>query len=224
MADQLVRAYPQGEDEVLALAGVSLTIAHGAWVAITGSSGSGKSTLLNLLGCLDRPTRGRLEIDGHDVSSLDDEGLARMRNRHLGFVFQQFHLLPRTTAEDNVALPLVYAGIPRAERIARAREVLDRVGLADRRHHWPSQLSGGQQQRVAIARALVTRPTLLLADEPTGALDSRTGQEILDLFADLHQRGATVVMVTHDHGVAACAERRVVLADGRIARDDGKVT
>jgi len=221
--EDLVRSYAQGEGAVHALAGVSMRIPHGAWVAITGSSGSGKSTLLNLLGCLDRPTSGHLAIDGNDVAALDDAGLARLRNRHLGFVFQQFHLLSRTSAEENVALPLVYAGVARPERLARAREALDRVGLADRRTHWPSQLSGGQQQRVAIARALVTRPTLLLADEPTGALDSRTSEEILDLFADLHRQGATVVMVTHDPAVAARASRRLVLADGRIASDDGSL-
>lgn len=218
----LVRSYAQGEGTVQALAGVSLSVPHGSWVAITGSSGSGKSTLLNLLGCLDRATSGHLAIDGHDVAALDDAGLARLRNRHLGFIFQQFHLLARTTAEENVALPLVYAGVSRSERLARAREALDRVGLAERRTHWPSQLSGGQQQRVAIARALVTRPTLLLADEPTGALDSRTSHEILDLFSDLHRQGSTIVMVTHDPVVAARASRRVVLADGQVASDDGQ--
>lgn len=218
--EEMNRYYDLGETRVHALRGVSLQVERGTFVAIMGASGSGKSTFMNILGCLDRPTTGRYLLDGIDVSTLDKVTLAGIRNEKLGFVFQGFHLLARTTALENVELPTLYTRLAKAERAARATDALAVVGLADRAHHFPSQLSGGQQQRVAIARALVNRPTLLLADEPTGNLDSRTLVEIMQVFQDLNARGLTIVMVTHEPDVSQFAHRVVVFRDGRIKRDD----
>jgi putative ABC transport system ATP-binding protein len=205
--------------EVHALRGVSLTIERGEYVAVIGSSGSGKSTLMNLIGCLDAPTSGTVCCNGIDVGAMDSAERARLRLREIGFVFQSFQLLSRMSALQNVMLPLAYAGVPRAERQPRAQAALDRVGLGDRGKHRPTELSGGQQQRVAIARALINAPPLLLADEPTGALDSRTGAEVLDLFDSLHQGGNTIVLITHDSAVAARARRVCTMADGEIVED-----
>jgi len=218
--EDVSKVYRMGDVELRALDGVSLSIAEGEFTAIMGASGSGKSTLMNLLGCLDRPTGGRYLLEGREVSRLGNDALAAIRNRTLGFVFQSFNLLSRTSAAENVELPLLYSGVAAAERRARAVEALGRVGLGDRLDHHPNQMSGGQQQRVAIARALVTEPALLLADEPTGNLDSATGAEILGLFDRLHAAGRTIVVVTHDAAVAARASRRVRLRDGRIEHDD----
>jgi putative ABC transport system ATP-binding protein len=214
------KTYRSGVLDVCALEGLSLTIARGEFMAIVGQSGSGKTTLLDILGCLSRPTTGRYLFDGRAVESLDDEALAAVRNRLIGFVFQSFHLLPRKTALQNVELPLQYAGVPADQRQARALEALRRVGLADRVLHRPNELSGGQQQRVAIARALVNRPALLLADEPTGSLDTRSGQEILNILTALHHEGQTVVLVTHERRLAEAADRIVTLSDGRIVSDE----
>ncbi len=214
-ADDLTKVYGAGESRVEALRGVNFTIEAGEWIAIVGPSGSGKSTLLNLLGLLDLPTAGRYELAGRDVSALRGAELARARGQLIGFVFQSFNLLPRETARANVELPLVYAGVSGAERKRRALETLDRVGLADRVDHRPPQLSGGQKQRVAIARALVSRPAILLADEPTGNLDSVSGAGILDLFEELHAGGVTLIVVTHDPNVAARAGRTIEIRDGR---------
>ena len=216
----LERDYPMGGETVRALAGVSFAVARGEYLAIMGPSGSGKTTLMNLLGCLDTPSRGEYWLDGELVSGLTERDLARVRNREIGFVFQTFHLLPRATTLRNVELPLLYAGVPAAARRERASAALERVGLADRVHHKPNELSGGQRQRVAVARALVTHPALLLADEPTGNLDSRTGEDILGLFEALHAEGHTIVVVTHDSDVAARAARCIVLRDGLIASDE----
>ena len=214
------KIYDLGEVQVHALRGVSLEILAGEFVAVMGASGSGKSTLMNILGCLDRPTRGHYYLDGNDVSQFSKVELARIRNRKLGFVFQQFNLLARTSALENVELPTIYAGITPQEREQRARESLARVGLADRAHHFPSQLSGGQQQRVAIARALVNRPTILLADEPTGNLDSRTSVEIMDILQRLNEEeGLTVVLVTHEQDIAQYAKRALDFRDGKLRRD-----
>jgi ABC-type lipoprotein export system ATPase subunit len=213
--ERLGKTYAPGTPaQVVALHDATTTIAAGEFVAITGASGSGKSTLMNLLGCLDTASAGRCLIDGVDVATLDPEDRARLRLEKIGFVFQGFNLLPRMSARENVMLPLTYAGVPRAQRIARAEEVLREVGLGDRMGHKPTELSGGQQQRVAIARAIVNRPPLLLADEPTGALDSRTGEEILALFARLRAAGHTLVLITHDAQVAGHAERVLHMADG----------
>ena len=211
-----------GVGGVLALAGVDLVVPRGQFVALVGTSGSGKSTLLQLLGCLDRPDSGSYLLEDQEVSKLSDEQLARVRNQQLGFVFQSFHLLARLRADENVALPLRYARWPEKRRLARARELLERVGLGDRTHHLPSELSGGQAQRVAIARALAADPPLLLADEPTGNLDTKSGEDVLALFRELHAEGRTIVMVTHDPSVAAIADRRVHLEDGKIVSDDGQ--
>jgi putative ABC transport system ATP-binding protein len=215
----LAREYAMGAETVRALRGVDLSIHRNEYVAVMGPSGSGKSTFMNLVGCLDTPTSGEYVLNGTPVAGMREDELARVRNREIGFVFQTFNLLPRSTALENVELPLVYAGVGRRERRDRARETLRHVGLGDRMDHRPSQLSGGQRQRVAVARALVTRPSILLADEPTGNLDSRTSAEILALFARLHDEGETVVMVTHEPEVAAHAERVVTLRDGRVAAD-----
>ena len=208
-----------GAEIVHALRDLSLEIQHGEYVAIMGPSGSGKSTLMNMIGCLDTPSSGEYWLSGQEVSRMADDALARVRNKEIGFVFQTFNLLPRATALHNVELPLVYAGVSARDRRHRAEEALTRVGLADRMHHRPNELSGGQRQRVAIARALVNRPSILLADEPTGNLDSTTSEEIMRVFADLHREGQTVVMVTHEPDIAAHAERVVVLRDGRVASD-----
>ncbi len=215
----LTRSYEMGAEVVHALRGVDLEIRRNEYVAIMGPSGSGKSTLMNMIGCLDTPTSGEYWLSGQEVSRMADDALARVRNKEIGFVFQTFNLLPRATALHNVELPLVYAGVPARARRARAEEALTRVGLHDRMHHRPNELSGGQRQRVAIARALVNRPSILLADEPTGNLDSSTSEEIMRVFAALHREGQTVVMVTHEADIAAHAARAVVLRDGRVASD-----
>jgi putative ABC transport system ATP-binding protein len=214
------KVYGKGEAEVRALDGVSIAIERGDFVAIIGASGSGKSTMMNIIGCLDAPTSGSYLLDGINTLELDEYQQAQIRNRKIGFNFQNFNLIPRTKAVDNVAMPLAYARVSRQERHARALEMLDAVGLASRADHRPSQLSGGQQQRVAIARALVTNPVLLLADEPTGALDSRSSEEILDLFDRLHDSGRTIIMITHEIDVAERAGRVVRMQDGRIVSDE----
>jgi putative ABC transport system ATP-binding protein len=216
----LAKIYRMGEETVAALAGVSLTIERGEHTAIIGPSGSGKSSLMNILGGLDRPTRGTYRFEGEDVGQMDDDSLADFRSRRIGFVFQSFQLLPRLSALQNVELPMVYAGLLPAERRERAAAMLERVGLGSRMGHRPTQLSGGQQQRVAIARALANAPDLLLADEPTGALDSQTGKDVLALFHQLNAEGLTILIVTHDHDVAAQAGRRVTFRDGLIVSDD----
>ena len=212
----LTRVYHLGTEEIHALRGIDLVIEQGEYVAIMGPSGSGKSTLMNMIGCLDRPTDGQYILDGIPVESMNDDELAAVRNKKIGFVFQTFNLLARTTALANVELPLVYAKIPRVERRLLAEEALTAVGLKDRMSHQPNELSGGQRQRVAIARALVNKPSLLLADEPTGNLDTQTGREILDLFRDLHSRGNSIIIVTHEDGVAREAKRIIHIRDGRI--------
>jgi putative ABC transport system ATP-binding protein len=215
----IVKRYTMGEETVQALAGVDLDIARNEYVALTGPSGSGKSTLMNLLGCLDTPTEGSYTLNGRDVSGMDDIELAQVRNREIGFVFQSFHLLPRMTVLQNVMQPLVYRGMPQDERRARATEALGKVGLGDRMGHRPNQLSGGQRQRVAIARALVGAPASLLADEPTGNLDTRTSAEIMALFDALHAQGQTVILVTHEPDIAAHCHRVLRVSDGRIVED-----
>jgi len=213
------KRYMLGGVEYPALDNVSLSIKRNDFLALTGASGSGKSTMMNIIGCLDSPTSGRYTLDGEEVAGLDEEQLASVRNRKIGFVFQNFYLMPRMTALDNVAQPLIYRGIAPARRRAHAEVALQRVGLGDRMRHRPNEMSGGQRQRVAVARALVGHPELLLADEPTGNLDSRTAREIMDLFSQLHAEGQTVVIVTHDPGIAACCRRLVRLHDGHIAED-----
>jgi putative ABC transport system ATP-binding protein len=215
----ITKIYQLGGEAYPALSDVDLTIKDNEFLALTGASGSGKSTMMNILGCLDTPTRGRYRLDDEEVAGLDEEQLASVRNRKIGFVFQNFYLMPRMTALDNVAQPLIYRGIGPKARREHARQALERVGLADRTGHRPNELSGGQRQRVAVARALVGHPELLLADEPTGNLDSRTAREIMDLFAQLHADGQTVVIVTHDPGIAANCRRQVRLHDGRVAED-----
>jgi putative ABC transport system ATP-binding protein len=217
--EDLAREYDMGAERVMALRGLSLAIRRNEYVAIMGPSGSGKSTFMNLLGCLDTPSAGSYWLNGQEVSRMSDDALARVRNREIGFVFQTFNLLPRATALHNVELPLVYAGIPGAERRRRATTALERVGLGDRMSHRPNELSGGQRQRVAIARALVNTPSLLLADEPTGNLDSTTSEDIMAVFGELHRQGQTIVVVTHEPSIAAFAERVVVLRDGRLDSD-----
>ncbi len=208
-----------GDVLVPALHDINLRIDRGEYVAVMGPSGSGKSTFMNILGCLDVPTTGHYFFNGTDVSTLDDDALSAMRNREIGFIFQNFNLLPRLDARQNVELPLIYAGVAPDERRGRALLALDRVGLSERVHHRPGELSGGQRQRVAVARALVTRPGILLADEPTGALDSRTGDEMMRLFDELHAEGNTIIVITHEAEIAACADRLVSIRDGRISSD-----
>ena len=215
-ARSLRKTYQIGDQVVHALDGLDLDIARNEYVALMGPSGSGKSTLMNMLGCLDSPTSGRYVLNGQDVSALDDDALADIRNREIGFVFQTFNLLPRYSALENVALPMIYAGIPREQRETRASEVLTQVGLADRIDHKPNELSGGQRQRVAVARALVMNPSIILADEPTGNLDTTTSHEVMELFSEIQQAGNTVILVTHEEDIAACAHRTVRLRDGKI--------
>jgi len=218
--EEVHKYYELGETRVHALRGVSVTISRGEFVAIMGASGSGKSTFMNLLGCLDRPSSGRYLLESTDVAQLDKKALAAIRNRKLGFVFQGFNLLSRTTALENVELPTLYAQLNKEDRLTRAREALRTVGLEDRMDHFPSQLSGGQQQRVAIARSLVNRPSILLADEPTGNLDSRTSVEIMDVFQQLNDQGLTIVLVTHEPDISRFAKRTLFFRDGKIRRDD----
>jgi putative ABC transport system ATP-binding protein len=215
----IVKRYHMGDEVLLALAGVDLFIGQNEYVALIGPSGSGKSTLMNLIGCLDSPSEGKYLLNGTDTSSLNDNQLARVRNQEIGFVFQSFHLLPRMSVLENVMQPLVYRGIPRSERMRRANEALAQVGLANRISHRPNQLSGGQRQRVAVARALVGKPSILLADEPTGNLDSRTSAEIMALFDTVHREGQTVVVVTHEADIAAHCKRTLRFSDGRIVQD-----
>jgi putative ABC transport system ATP-binding protein len=217
----VAREYQTGTTLTTALAGVSMTVSPGEFVAIIGPSGSGKSTLMNLIGCLDRPTRGAVKIAGHDIQDLDDDQLTSLRSQAIGFVFQQFQLLPQTTAVDNVAAPLLYQGVKPKEARARAAAVLDRLGLGDRLGHDRTMLSGGQQQRVAIARAVVGSPALLLADEPTGSLDSRSGEQVMDVLREMHREGRTLVLITHDPEVAQAADRRIHIRDGLVASEDG---
>jgi putative ABC transport system ATP-binding protein len=220
--DRVSRTYAMDRLEVRALQDVSLEVQQGEFVAIVGPSGSGKSTMMNIVGCLDRPSAGIYRLAGTAVAELDDNGLARLRSRTIGFVFQSYNLLPRTSALDNVATPLLYQGIGRRQRVARATAALERLGLGDRLHHEPSELSGGQQQRVAVARAIVTDPALVLADEPTGNLDSASGQDVLAVLRELHATGRTIVLITHDAEVAAAAGRQVHIRDGRIW-EDGRI-
>ena len=215
----IVKRYIMGEEELMALAGVDLHIGRNEYVALIGPSGSGKSTLMNLIGCLDTPSEGTYVLNGRDTSTMNDNELAQVRNQEIGFVFQSFHLLPRLTVLENVMQPLVYRGMPRAERKALATEALGKVGLGNRLGHRPNQLSGGQRQRVAVARALVGKPSILLADEPTGNLDSRTSAEIMALFDEVHRSGQTVVVVTHEPDIAAYCHRTLRVADGKIVQD-----
>ena len=219
-AEDLWRTYVMGTEEIHALRGVSFTIDPGEYLAIMGPSGSGKSTLMNLIGCLDTPSKGTYVLRGKVVSQMNDDELAEVRNREIGFVFQTFNLLPRASALHNVELPMVYAGVPREERLERARKALDMVDLSTRMHHKPNELSGGQRQRVAIARALVMGPSILLADEPTGNLDSTTGEEIMRVFERLHADGNTIILVTHEHDIAAHAHRVIKIRDGRVESDE----
>ena len=218
-ARDLRKTYHVGDQMVQALDGLDLDIHTNEYVALMGPSGSGKSTLMNMLGCLDSPTSGKYILNGQDVSRLDDDALADIRNREIGFVFQTFNLLPRYTAVENVALPMIYGGFSKAERDARAREVLTQVGLGDRMDHKPNELSGGQRQRVAVARALVMKPSIILADEPTGNLDPATSLEVMQLFSDIQKAGNTVILVTHEEDIAACAHRTVRLRDGKVESD-----
>ena len=226
MAEHLIelrdvyKIYSEGlESEVRALNGISLTIDHGEFVAVVGQSGCGKSTLMNVLGCLDIPTRGTYLLDGTDVQDLSDGQLSRIRNQEIGFIFQQYNLIQTLTVQENVELPLIYRGIDPIDRKELALEALNRVGLADRRKHYPTQMSGGQQQRVAIARAISTHPPVIMADEPTGALDSRTGQQVLKFLQQLNREGSTIILITHDNGIAATAPRMVRLSDGKVISD-----
>jgi putative ABC transport system ATP-binding protein len=219
---EIHKDYHLGLETVRALQGIDLNIGENEYVAIMGPSGSGKSTLMNLIGCLDTPTSGLYVLNGSDVSDLDDDALAEIRNREIGFVFQNFNLLPRASALHNVELPLIYNGTPSAERKELAEQALTKVGLGDRMHHRPNELSGGQRQRVAVARALVNNPSIILADEPTGNLDTRTGDEIMDLFEQLHDNGNTIILVTHEEYIAEHSDRIIRLRDGRVERDESR--
>lgn len=216
------KIYKMGGQELAALNGINLDIKRGEFAALMGPSGSGKSTLMNILGCLDRPTVGSYELEGKEVAHLSDDELAMMRNKHIGFVFQNFNLLSRISSLENVALPLVYAGVGASERRKRAQEVLEAVGLGDRAEHLPNELSGGQRQRVAIARALVNNPEIIMADEPTGNLDTKSTKEIMEIFQEMHGRGKTIILVTHEPEIAVCANRQLLVRDGVITRDEGK--
>ncbi len=213
----ITKQYRMGDEVQTVLRGIDLDVCKGEFVAILGPSGSGKSTLMNIIGCLDTPTTGTYNLHGRDVESLDESDLARLRNKEIGFVFQSFQLLQRQDAMENVELPLIYSGMHAHERTNRARQMLERVGLSDKLHHYPNQLSGGQQQRVAIARALANSPTILLADEPTGALDQKTGKQVMSLFHDLNEEGNTIIMITHDIGIARHARRIVRILDGSLS-------
>jgi len=217
--NEISRSFQMGVEELLVLKALDLTIHNNEYVSLMGPSGSGKSTLMNILGCLDTPTSGKYWLDGLDVSAMNDDQLAEIRNKKIGFIFQTFNLIPRLTALDNVAMPLIYAGVSKRERIEKAEEVLQKVGLADRMKHKPNEMSGGQRQRVAVARALVNNPSLLLADEPTGNLDSKTSYEIMTLFDELHDQGNTIVIVTHEESIAEYTQRIVRLRDGKIEGD-----
>lgn len=216
------KIYKMGGQELAALNGINLDIKRGEFAALMGPSGSGKSTLMNILGCLDRPTVGSYELEGKEVAHLSDDELAVMRNKHIGFVFQNFNLLSRISSLENVALPLVYAGVGASERRKIAQEVLEAVGLGDRAGHLPNELSGGQRQRVAIARALVNNPEIIMADEPTGNLDTKSTKEIMEIFQEMHGRGKTIILVTHEPEIAVCANRQLLVRDGVITRDEGK--
>ena len=216
------KIYKMGGQELAALNGINLDIKRGEFAALMGPSGSGKSTLMNILGCLDRPTVGSYELEGKEVAHLSDDELAVMRNKHIGFVFQNFNLLSRISSLENVALPLVYAGVGVSERRKRAKQVLEAVGLGDRAEHMPNELSGGQRQRVAIARALVNNPEIIMADEPTGNLDTKSTKEIMEIFQEMHGRGKTIILVTHEPEIAVCANRQLLVRDGGITRDEGK--
>ena len=218
----ICKDYVQGKKPIRVLKNINLTVEQGDYLAIMGPSGSGKTTLMNIIGCLDVPTSGGYELNGQDLKDLGDDELAEIRNKHLGFIFQSFYLLPKMTALDNVALPLLYAGVPLKERRERAAEALKSVGLEDRMNHLPNQLSGGQCQRVAIARAMVGNPDLLLADEPTGALDSKSGSQIMEIFRKLNNQGMTILMITHDSGIAACADKVYRILDGELYVGEGK--
>ena len=218
----ICKDYAQGKEPVHALKNIHMTVEKGDYIAIMGPSGSGKTTLMNIIGCLDVPTSGEYELDGKNLKNLNDDALADIRNRHIGFVFQSFHLLPKMDALDNVALPLLYAGVPLKERRARAEEALKAVDLGERLHFFPNQLSGGQCQRVAIARAMVTKPALLLADEPTGALDSKSGSQIMDIFRQLSRDGMTIIMITHEQAIADCADKTYYILDGELSTSDNR--
>ena len=216
----ICKDYAQGKEPVHALKNVNMTVEKGDYIAIMGPSGSGKTTLMNIIGCLDVPTSGSYDLDGKDLKNLNDDALADIRNQHIGFVFQSFHLLPKMDALDNVALPLLYAGVPLKERRERAEEALTAVGLADRIHFFPNQMSGGQCQRVAIARAMVTKPDMLLADEPTGALDTKAGNQIMEIFRQLSKDGMTIIMITHELSIAQCADKIYRILDGELLTDE----